>query len=61
MTNISRLSSLEAYLDQALPAAEQARWAAHLQSCADCQAQMAAELAFIDQIRQALRAPSYTP
>jgi hypothetical protein len=51
---------LEAYLDQALPAAEQARWAAHLERCADCQAQMAAELAFMDQIRQALRAPSYT-
>ncbi len=49
---------LEAYLDQGLPAAEQARWAAHLESCAECQAQMAAELAFMDQIRRALRAPS---
>ena len=48
---------LEAYLDQALPAAEQTRLADHLQSCADCQAQMAAELAFMDQIRQAVRAP----
>jgi hypothetical protein len=48
---------LEAYLEQTLPAAEQARWAAHLQSCASCQAQMAAELAFIDQLRQATGAP----
>jgi hypothetical protein len=48
---------LEAYLEQTLPAAEQARWAAHLQSCAGCQARMATELAFIDQLRQATGAP----
>jgi len=52
---------LEAYLDQALPAAEQTRWAAHLERCADCQTQMAAELAFMDQIRQALRVPHNVP